>query len=600
MFHIPVMGTGFSVDTPIRVAPLGITSVISIVDDLLLEKIRKYYCEKFNLPYTSIPRTAEDGRARRITAYLETVKQIVQMKMEEIKKQPFFVSNEKSKYFELLPDGHFLKKAYQKLLRLTDREKIEKLARELTEKMKPGSIDVNIMVKVDRLNYNSVGAILSEEFSDAKAALRGYANSSLRSAVVLSAGINQSLYNYMARFRDFYRDVNGEIKKKIIIKVSNFRSALIQGKYLARKGLEVHEFRIESGLNCGGHAFASNGELLPSILREFREKRDQLVKQLQPLILKFYQKMGWKYPESALTHRPLITVQGGIGTHGEMRRLLEDFGVDLTGWASPFLLVPEVTCVDDMTRALLARADEDDLYLSEVSPLGVPFNNVRGTPSEIVTRQRAENGKPGSPCPKGFLVSNTEFTERPICLASTEYQVKKIQQIQQRHLPEYEKEAEIKKVTEKVCLCMHLGNSALIALGIAKPHRAPQAVCPGPNIAYFKRTYTLKEMVDHIYGRGPSLVPKNRPHMFAKEIMLYVDYFQRLVDRCNYTPNEFKTLKEFKENLERDMDLCLEIAHSKPYPGENLHSIIDTVRVQRERLQVIYQTFEEKALAVMV
>ncbi len=50
-FHIPVMGTGHTVDTPIRVAPLGINSVISIVDDILLEKIRKYYSEKFNFPY---------------------------------------------------------------------------------------------------------------------------------------------------------------------------------------------------------------------------------------------------------------------------------------------------------------------------------------------------------------------------------------------------------------------------------------------------------------------------------------------------------------------------------------------------------------------
>jgi hypothetical protein len=76
-FHIPVMGTGHSVDTPIRVAPLGISSVISLVDDLLLEKIRKYYTSKFNLPYVKIPRDAQDGRAKRITAYLDTVYKIV-------------------------------------------------------------------------------------------------------------------------------------------------------------------------------------------------------------------------------------------------------------------------------------------------------------------------------------------------------------------------------------------------------------------------------------------------------------------------------------------------------------------------------------------
>ncbi len=50
-FHIPVMGTGHSADTPIRVAHFGISSVISLVDDILLETIRKYYCQRFNLPY---------------------------------------------------------------------------------------------------------------------------------------------------------------------------------------------------------------------------------------------------------------------------------------------------------------------------------------------------------------------------------------------------------------------------------------------------------------------------------------------------------------------------------------------------------------------
>jgi hypothetical protein len=69
-FHIPVMGTGHSVDTPIRVAPYGISSVISLVDDLLLEKIRSHYCKEYKLPYEKIPRRIEDGRAKRTTAYL--------------------------------------------------------------------------------------------------------------------------------------------------------------------------------------------------------------------------------------------------------------------------------------------------------------------------------------------------------------------------------------------------------------------------------------------------------------------------------------------------------------------------------------------------
>ena len=35
------MGTGFTIDTPLNVAKYGISSVVSLVDDLLIEKMRK-------------------------------------------------------------------------------------------------------------------------------------------------------------------------------------------------------------------------------------------------------------------------------------------------------------------------------------------------------------------------------------------------------------------------------------------------------------------------------------------------------------------------------------------------------------------------------
>ena len=592
-FHIPVMGTGHSVDTPIRVACLGITSVISLVDDLLLEKIRKYYSEKFSLPYSRIPASENNGRTKRITAYLETVQKIVNIKIDRIKKQPFFKNNEKSKYFDLLPEESPLKKAYDELLNMKEGSKRSALEKELTSKMRPGSIDVNIMVKVDRTNYDSNGEPLSDEFSDAKTGLRGYAESSLESAIVFSAGINQRLFNYMTRFRDFYRDKTGQIKKKIILKVSDFRSALIQGKFLAKRGLEVHEFRIESGLNCGGHAFASNGILLPTALKEVKEKRAKLADEFLPLIKKYYKKMGWEYAESAQNNIPLVTVQGGIGNNGEVRRLKEDFGMDLTGWGSPFLLVPETTCIDDSTLELLRLSGEKDLYLSDVSPIGVPFNNLRKTGSEIYTCKKAAEGNPGSACPKKFLVSNTEFTKQPICLASKQYQKMKLEQINKRVLPEPEKEKYKKNIVQKTCLCDHLGNGALINLGISKEENSPQSICPGPNIAWFNKIYTLKEMVDHIYGRGRSLIPAERPHMFAKEIEMYVDYFEKQVKICDCSPREVKTLKEFKKNLEKGMNLCLSIAQKQPFKGENLASIPSCVEKQKPRLESIYSDLEK-------
>ncbi len=588
-FHIPVMGTGHSIDTPIRVAPYGIDSVISIVDDLLVERIRKYYAEMYELPFQSIPRNADDGRARRITAYLNTVEEIVCRKFEALRNEPFFTENEKAKYFEMLPDSSTLRNGWEQLKAMAPSVDREALENKLSSMMKPGAIDVNIMTKLDRLLNDNDGRPMSNEFSDANAAFRGFAMSNLSSSVVLSAGFNPRLFGYMAEFRDFYRDAAGELRKKIILKVSDFRSALIQGKFLAKKGLEISEFRIESGLNCGGHAFASEGQLLPVILKEFHEKKDQLAETFQPLIDSFYDSMGWEYPDSARKEEPLVTVQGGIGTHGENERMLNEYGMDRTGWGTPFLLVPEATPVDGPTLELLRNAGEDDLYLSGVSPLGIPFNNVRNSGSEKWTRSRSETGKPGSACPKGFLQFNTEFTENPICTASSQYQLLKIDEINRSELDETSKGNRRSEVLEKTCLCDHLGNGALIALGILKEHRGPQAVCPGPNLAWFNRTYTLREMIDHIYGRIPSLVPAQRPHMFAKEMAMYVDYIRQQIDQTDASDAKaMKRIRTLYTNLVESMDCCAEIAKGKVFGDENMASLTDAVKTERKRLEALF------------
>ncbi|MCC5913328.1 MAG: hypothetical protein JJU46_03030 [Balneolaceae bacterium] len=591
-FHIPVMGTGHSIDSPIRVAHLGISSVISVVDDLLCEKIRKHYSKEFNLPYKNIARSRADGRAERITVYLNTVQKIVEQKFESLKECSFYSNSEKDRYFKLLPKSNPLRKLYDKLSTLNDESERKRLTEQLTKLMRPGEIEVNIMAKVDALKLDSDDQPMSAEFSDASAALRGFANSDLTSSVVLSAGFNPRLYSYISEFKDFYRDSAGEIKKKVILKVSDFRSALIQGKFLAKKGIEVAEFRIESGLNCGGHAFASDGHLMPVLLQEFREKRSQLVDTFSPLIKNYYELEGLDYPElSDEEISPKITVQGGIGTHGEMRRLLDDFEMDGTGWGSPFLLVPEATCVDDFTSKLLASAAEKDLYLSNVSPLGVPFNNIRGSGSEIHTRELIEKEKPGSKCPKGFLVSNTEFTDNPICTASAQYQLLKINQIRESEtLSGEEKKNQTERVMEKTCLCTNLGTGSLIRLGITKPSYGRQAICPGPNIVWFTREYSLDEMVDHIYGRRESLVPDERPHMFAKELTMYVDYLEELADQIDDGDKGGQNkLQKIRKNLESGMELCLEISDREPYTGENIESLRGAVFTQRVRLSAIFE-----------
>jgi hypothetical protein len=560
-FHIPVMGTGHSIDSPIRVAPLGITSVISIVDDMLVERIRKFYAHEFGLDFTSIGRNAEDGRARRITAYLDTVQEIVNIKFEEIKAQAFGTNSDKDRYFSMLPEDHELRNLWKSIIDMPKSMIRLGLESQLTQKMIPGSIDVNIMSKVDHLGWDKNDMPLSSEFSDACAALRGFANSVVNSAVVLSAGFNPRLYSYLSNFKSFYRDSSGDIKKRIILKVSDFRSALIQGKFLAKSGLEVSEYRIESGLNCGGHAFYSDGRLLPTILDEFKNRKDELVAPLKSLVKAYYDRMGWEYPIAAMEVGPRITVQGGIGTSEEQEYLLNEFGVDGTGWGTPFLVVPEATCVDDPTLQLLINAKEEDLYLSKVSPLGVPFNNLRNSGSERWTTARQDTDKPGSPCPKGYLKSNTEFTEKPICTASTEYQVLKIAQIRESEVSTDQKSRQIDDVLAKTCLCDHLGNGSLLKLGIIKEKHGPQAVCPGPNLAWFRGPYSLKQMTDHIYGRGASLVSDYRPHMFIKELNMNVEYYDQL---CLIADPDDAKYQKYLDGVRQNLDAGIERLRSIP------------------------------------
>ncbi|CAN0603433.1 unnamed protein product, partial [Ectocarpus sp. 12 AP-2014] len=208
--------------------------------------------------------------------------------------------------------------------------------------------------------------------NDAHAALRGFANSKLASSVVLSAGMNPRLYAYIEQFEDFYPDSTGSIKKKIILKVSDYRSALIQGKFLAKKGIWVSEYRIESGLNCGGHAFATDGYLMGPILQQFKENREELIQSVFELLSGALKNNGRDVPTTPLSLK--LSAQGGVGTAQEHDFLMNEYDVDSVGWGSAFLLVPEATTVDKATLDKLVNAQEDDLYLSNTSPLGIPFH----------------------------------------------------------------------------------------------------------------------------------------------------------------------------------------------------------------------------------
>jgi hypothetical protein len=546
-FHIPVMGLAFTVDSPAKVARFGISSVVSIIEDRLIEGMRKYYYEKYDWKFKPIPSRDPDHRAKRITDYLNLLNRIVHLQVDEIRNSAFEEGSELCKYFEMLPQGCKLATMYQRMLHTENEAEKNSLQIFLKSQVKPGSIDANIMTKVDKNNYDHSGNEIADG-SDALASLRGYAQSELtNSSIIFSAGMNPRLFSYVENFADFDASGWGEFKKKIVIKVSDFRSALIQGKILAKKGIWVSEFRIESGLNCGGHAFATDGYLLGPILQEFKDKKEFLRHELHKLYLPAAESKG--KPVFTEPHPIRISVQGGIGTSDEDQFLKSEYAVDSTGWGTPFLLCPEATTVDETTLRLLENADENSIMLSKNSPLGIRFHYLKNTTSDLEKQNRIRNGRPGSPCTEKHLVTNTEFTVEPICTASRTYQQLKLEQLRNLGLPAEELERESNDVLAKECLCVGLSNSANLVYGAPFLKKLNSVtICPGPNIQYFDRRLSLREMTDHIYGRQ-DILRKERPHMFLNELKLYVDYLNELVSKSEPDSKQILYIRKFSENL---------------------------------------------------
>ena len=545
-FHIPVMGTGYTVNTPLRVAQYGISSVVSIIDDVLLENLRNLYSKQLNLPFQPISNKTIDCRAERITAYLNLMDKMVKNKFEEVKDSFVEKGKEFEKYMNLLPDVSTLKKDIQD--KVKSNNYIKDIKGWLNDNLPLGDIDVNIMTKVDKDNFFE-GEQLPSEYNDAHAALRGYANSTLESSLVLSAGMNPRLYGYLEQFNDFYPNKDGYIKKKITLKVSDYRSAIIQGKFLAKKGIWVSEYRIESGLNCGGHAFATDGSLMGPILEEFKDKKSELTADTSELLYAALKEKGRPVPEGKLGLT--ITAQGGVGTSEEHDFLLNYYGISSVGWGSPFLLVPEVCDVDKTTLKTLSEAKEDELYLSHSSPLGVRFNNLKGNTRDKEEMKMTEAGKSGSVCTKRLLVSNREYTEKSICTASRQYQNLKIEDLKSQNLSQEAYDLEIEKMRQKTCLCKGLSASSYLVNGLDTSKDGDGvSICPGPNMAYFSETATLKQMVDHIYGRINLIKRTDRPNMFAKELNIYIDYLkEQISDLKDPDKKSVRNLEKFKKNL---------------------------------------------------
>ena len=360
----------------------------------------------------------------------------------------------------------------------------------------------------------------------------------------------------------------------------------------------VSEYRIESGLNCGGHAFATEGFLMGPILDEFKNHKAELIASVHEILIDALNNKNRTIPEETLPLK--ITAQGEVGTAEEHQFLIDHYQIDSVGWGTPFLLVPEATNVDEQTRSKLIEAKEKDLYLSNISPLGVPFNNLRGTTKNDEKQSLIDKGKPGSPCLKHFLVFNKEFTEKSICTASRQYQQKKIKELDKEELPTEEHQRKFDEITDKTCLCMGLGASALkINKLTTRVEENGVSVCPGPNMAYFSKEMSLKEITDHIYGRSNVITRTDRPNMFIKELNIYIDFLKKKTRETKgiTTEKNKKYLSNFANNLKEGIDYYDQLfSKVKDKFHESLSIILSDLKTGKETLDYLNAEIEKLSI----
>jgi hypothetical protein len=119
---------------------------------------------------------------------------------------------------------------------------------------------------------------------------------------------------------------------------------------------------------------------------------------------------------------------------------------------------------------------------------------------------------------------------------------------------------------------------------ISKPkENRAVAICPGPNLIYFGEIYSFEEMVRHIYGKLDLLDKVKRPHIFIKELDLYIDYLQKDLQNhlADLNDKKRKYLNNFKCQLQEGINYYKQLFGQLSDP---LLQCIDDLMVSENKL----------------
>ena len=103
--------------------------------------------------------------------------------------------------------------------------------------------------------------------------------------------------------------------------------------------------------------------------------------------------------------------------------------------------------------------------------------------------------------------------------------------------------------------------------------------------------------MDHIYGRISLLARSDRPHLFLRELSLYIDYLKREVEKftVGLTANGPKYYREFKENLAVSMEYYKDLA--RQFVEEKRQDFLDELKEQREALEKVLASMPPEMLS---
>ena len=115
-------------------------------------------------------------------------------------------------------------------------------------------------------------------------------------------------------------------------------------------------------------------------------------------------------------------------------------------------------------------------------------------------------------------------------------------------------------------------------------------ICPGPNLAYFSKIYTLDELIDHIYNRTDLLASVNRAHMFINELNLYIDYLKKDISvyMDNLNDKKAKYLVKFKDQLQQGISYYKTLIPTiSNQTKEYLEQMLNDLAVSEEKLAML-------------